>query len=267
MNKNKLALSIIIPCATDIRIAHCLDSIDENVEVIVALNKPSKEVLKIVNQYHVKKVTLSERSLPKSLNAGIKKASHQKLILMDSDCVFHPKAIKKISLALENHLVAKGKVIFRSIDTVSSAISRVRDYTNADTVKAYNPFLGLRKDLAKHVGGFFFDGDIYWTEDADLNKRILDAGIEIKSVPDAIASHPSLTLKQDLSSAFKYGIGKRIRVEKKTALGVGSSFSKIFDVKRKKGLLSAIYFLFWNCFYVSGYLYQIIGDPYKTKSS
>lgn len=265
MSKSKLALSIVIPCATDVRIADCLNSIDENVEVVVALNGPSKEVVKIVNKYHVKVLVLPERNLPRSLNAGIEKASNQKIILMDSDCVFHPRAIRKMYLALENHMVAKGTVIFKHHNLTSLAISKVRDYTNADTVKAYNPFLGLRKDIKKFVGGFIFDDGIYWTEDADLNKRIVAAGMKIKSVPDATAYHPALTLKQDLSSAFKYGIGKRIRVEKKTAKGIGSNFSKIFDLGRKKGILSATYFFFWNCFYTAGYYYQIINDPYGTR--
>lgn len=267
MSKRKLALSIVIPCATDVRIADCLNSIDENVEIIVALNGPSKEVVKIVNKYHVKVIVLSERNLPKSLNAGIEKASNKRIILMDSDCVFNPDAIRKIYFALENNMVAKGTVIFKHDNLTSLAISKVRDYTNADTVKAYNPFLGLRKDLKKFVGGFIFDDGIYWTEDADLNKRIVAAGVKIESVPEAIAHHPALTLKQDLSSAFKYGIGKRIRVEKKTAKGIGSNFTKIFDLGRKKGMLSAIYFFFWNCSYTAGYYYQIINDPYGTRKN
>jgi len=158
MKKNKLPLSIIIPCATDIRIKTCLDSIDENVEIVVVLNGPIKEVVNIVKKYPVKVVTLPERNLPKSLNAGIEKATNKKFILMDSDCVFHPQAIKKIFLALNNNFVAKGKVIFQYNNLISRSISRVRDYTNADTVKAYNPFLGLRKDLADKIGGFFFHG-------------------------------------------------------------------------------------------------------------
>ena len=179
---------------------------------------------------------------------------------MDSDCVFHSRAIKKIFLALNNNFVAKGKVIFQYDNLISRSISRVRDYTNADTVKAYNPFLGLRKDLVDKIGGFFFHNDIYWTEDADLNDRIVAAGIKIKSVPCAIAYHPSLTLKQDLNSAFKYGIGKRIRVEKNIAKGIGSHYSMIFDVAKKKGLLSAMYYHIWNCSYTAGYYFQIFNS-------
>ncbi len=264
-NKKKLNVSIIVPCATDTRIADCLESIDENVEIIVVLNGPTQEVVQIVNKYSVKVITLSERNLPKSLNAGIEAASNQRIILMDSDCVFHPKAIRKVYFSLSKHFVAKGKVVFKYKNTISLWISKVRDYTNSNTVKAYNPFLGLRKDIQQHIGGYIFDDRIYWTEDADLNKRIVEAGLKIKSVPDAIAYHPPLTLKQDLISSFRYGIGKRIRVEKNITKGIGSKFSKIPDFVIKKGIFPVIYFFVWNCFYTAGYFYQIIKDPYGTR--
>jgi glycosyltransferase involved in cell wall biosynthesis len=266
MKNKELAISIVIPCATDLRLERCLKSINEKVEVIVVLNGATKKVIKIANEYKVKKVIVEERNLPKALNAGIEVAKNQKVLLMDSDCVFHPKAIREIYLALETNLMAKGIVVFQHKGPISKAIAGVRDYTNANTIKAYNPFLGLRKDIKEKIGGYYFDDRIYWTEDADLDQRIAKAKMVIKPVPMAIAYHPPLTLKQDLRSAFKYGVGKRIRVEMKIGRGIGCHFSRIPDMVKTQRFLSGIYYFFWNCSYLGGYFYQIIADPYGTKN-
>ena len=197
-----------------------------------------------------------------ALNAGIEAATHDKVLLIDSDCQLTATAIRGICEGLEGYDFCKGKVIFDNDDFASSIISEARDYTNFNVPKTYNPFLGLRKSVAPKVGGYIFDSDIHWTEDADLNSRVKAAGISVNYLPNAVAIHPPLTLKQDLRSAFRYGIGKRIRVEKRTSKGIGNYFSRLPDVARKKGVLTALYMGIWSVLYTSGYVYQILRDPY-----
>jgi len=265
MKKKKLALSIVIPCADDVRIKQCIESIDENVEIIAVLNGASKEVEGIVKGYKLKIVRLPERNLAKALNVGIEKARNRKVILIDSDCVFQKGAIKKVYKALENNSIAKGKVVFQSNSFVSQVIAKTRDYVYYNPPKPYNPFLGVRKDVKDLIEGYYFDENIYWTEDADLNSRLKIAEIKVKYVFSAKAFHPPLTLKYDLRSAFRYGIGKRIRVVKGKSSGLGTHFESIPDLVSKKGILPGIYYFFWSVSFASGYLYQILVDPYKTR--
>lgn len=266
MKTEKLPVSIVIPCADDIRIKECLESIDENVEVIVVLNGASRKVRQIVKGYKVKTVEIPERNLAKALNAGIARSRNKKVILIDSDCRFEKGAVRKLYRGLQNHYIAKGKVVFESNNFISRIIAKVREYSYYDTPKPYNPFLGIRKDVRKLIGNYFFDSDIHWTEDADLGTRLKKANIKVNYVFDARAFHPPLSLKHDLRSAFRYGIGKRIRVEKRTTSGIGTHFDKIFDVMSKKGFSAGGYYLFWNCFYLFGYFYQLVNDPYKVRS-
>lgn len=265
MKSNRLPISIIIPCADDIRIKNCLDSIDESVEVVVVLNGHTKEVINIVNNYDIRKIMIQERNLSKALNIGIEKAKNSNVILMDSDCRFEKGAIKKLFNGLQKHYIVKGKVVFQSDSFLSKIIAKAREYSYYDTPKPYNPFLGIRKDTKKYIGGYYFDETIHWTEDADLNTRLKKARLKVNYVFLAKVFHPPLTLKHDLRSAFRYGIGKRIRVEKGTSSGIGTHFRKVLDVAFKKGLLTGLYYIVWNYFYMFGYFCQILIDPYKVR--
>ncbi|MHA1829434.1 MAG: glycosyltransferase [Candidatus Heimdallarchaeaceae archaeon] len=265
--KNTLSVTVVIPCADDVRIKSCIESIDENVEILVVLNGATKKVVNIVKKFGVRKVVLRERNLAKALNVGIKKAKNSKVILIDSDCTFQKGAIRKAFVGLDKNLIVKGRVIFRSNSFFSKIIAKTRDYSYYDSPKPYNPFLCIRKGIVGKIGGYYFDERIFWTEDADLNQRIKKAGIKVEYVYSAIAYHPPLTLSYDLRSAFRYGIGKRIRVEKGTASGIGTHFEKIPDVVVKKGILVGIYYFFWNLAYLLGYAYQVLKDPYKTRKN
>lgn len=265
-NKTKLPLSIIIPCADDARIKYCLDSIDEEVEVVVVLNGASKEVKQIVSEYNIKKVIVSERNLPKALNAGIENSKYKHVLFMDADCVFERGAIRKLLGGMGESYLAKGNVIFQRNNFTSEIIAKVREYLTSDPPRPYNPFLCMRKDIKKQIDNYYFDNDIHWTEDADLNVRVTRAGIKVKYVMSAKIFHPPLTMKYDLKSSFRYGIGKRIRIEKGIAKGLGSFFRNIPDVISKKGIFPGIYLFIWNCFYTAGFIYQIIGDPYNVRS-
>lgn len=264
-NNNKLSLSIVIPCADDIRIKHCLNSIDEKVEIVVVLNGATKEILNIVNSYDVKVVEIKEKNLSRALNIGIKEARNPNIILIDSDCRFEKGAIKKLFRGLREHYIAKGEVVFESNNLISETIAKVREYAYYDPPKPYNPFLAIRKSLKQLVGDYYFDEKIHWTEDADLNARLKKAGVEVNYVFSARVFHPPLSLRHDLRSAFRYGIGKRIRVEKKVSGGTGTHFLKILDVGIKKGFLASFYYFVWNCSYLFGYLYQLVRDPYHVR--
>lgn len=263
MKNYKLSLSIIIPCADDVRIKNCIDSIDEDVEIVVVLNGTTNEVVKILEDHSVRKVEIKERNLSKSLNIGIESAANQYVILIDSDCRFEKGAIRSLFNGLQNSYIAKGMVVFQSNDFFSKVIAKAREYSYYNPPKPYNPFLGIRKDVKKHIGGYYFDETIHWTEDADLSTRLKKAEIKVKYIFSAIAFHAPITLRQDLRSAFRYGIGKRIRVEKKNSSGVGTHFLKIFDVIHTKSILTGLYYFIWNCSYFLGYIYQMAANPYR----
>jgi len=262
--QNKLSISIIIPCADDLRVAQCIESIDENAEIIVVLNGPTEAIKNLIKKYFVKTYLIQERNLGAALNIGIQNATYDKVLLMDSDCVFKKGTIRLLYNGLNNFKLAKGKVIFEFNNFFNRILAKAREYTTSDTPSAYKPPLALKKSIIDDVE-YFFDNDVHWTEDEDLDERVRAAKVSINFLPDAVIYHPPVTLKSDLRSAFRYGIGKRIRVEKKIAKGLGSDFPYLFDAIGKKGLLVGIYLFFWNIVYSLGYIFQILFDPYQVR--
>lgn len=260
-----LSVSIVIPCADDVRIKACLDSIDEKVETIVVFNGATSEVKKIAKDCKVKTIAIPERNLAKALNVGISKSKNKKVIFMDSDCRFEKGAIRKLYKGLTGHYIAKGKVVFESNNLASKIVADIREYFYYDPPKPYNPFLAINKNIKKFVGNYFFDSNIYWTEDADLNTRLEKANIKVNYVFNAKIFHSPLGFMSDLRSAFRYGIGKRIRVETGKASGMGTCFKKVLDIVNKKSIFAGMYSIVWNIFYSAGYFYQIALDPYRTK--
>jgi len=264
-------ISIIIPCADDIRLAKCIESIDEDVEVIVALNGATEEIKDLVRGYGVRSCEIPERNLGAACNEGIKVASSQNILLMNSDCIFRRGTIRLLYEGLRDHKVARGRVIFESKGFISKVIARAREYTTTDMVRAYQPALAFRKDIVEDIG-YYFDNDIHWTEDADFDRRIRRAGLEIKYIPDAIVYHPPLTIWTDLRSACRYGIGRRIAEEKKLVdthppfrLSLGLIFSQFADAKNKKGIWTAIYLTVWILAFGFGYYMQLVGDVYGVR--
>lgn len=266
MKKSKLKISVVIPCSTDIKIKGCIESIDENVEIVVVLNGASKEVEEIVKKLKVKIVSLKEPNLSNALNNGIKNSAHDKVIFIDSDCRFKKGSIRKVYEALKENLIVKGKVVFEYKDLYSKIVADTRDYINYNNPKPYNPFLAIDKKIKNYTEGYYFDSQIHWTEDADFYSRLKKSNVKVHYLFSAKAYHPPLTFIQDLRSAFRYGIGKRIRVEKDNANGIGTHFSDIFDIADKKDLLAGIYYSLWNISYTLGYFYQIFIDPYKVRN-
>jgi cellulose synthase/poly-beta-1,6-N-acetylglucosamine synthase-like glycosyltransferase len=255
---SKLPISIVVPCSDDTRLKKCLASIDVACDVVVALNAPSREVRKIVKDCKVGSVLLTEKSLPRALNMGISASKYNKVILIDSDCTFNPGAIESIFGDMQKHMVVKGHVDFKQNSLVSSVVAKYRSYINYFPPKPYNPFLCLNKGVSSLIGGYIFDETIYWTEDAELYTRLKKAHVDFFYAASAVAVHDTLTIRQDVSSAFRYGTGKARRVLKKISSGPNTHFKDFLRVLRISGLAVALYSILWNLSYAAGYFWILL---------
>ena len=89
-----------------------------------------------------------------------------------------------------------------------------------------------------------------WREDSDLDYRIRRANISIYHLSEAYILHPPLTLKQDLRSAYRYGIGlARAKWYKIPLTEVPRSVKSTFY---SKGFLPALYMCLRNTVYNVG---------------
>ncbi len=259
-------LSIAITVVDDIKIERCLNSIDEDVEIIIVLDDATSSVKRIVNSFKkVKTIEIHERNVGLAKDLAIRKSQHNKIFLMDSDCVFEKNCISEVYKNLKRFDIVKCNVIFDYVNVIGKIISNLRKYAISDQPNIFTPGIAFNKKIIKKIGGYYFDRDIHWVEDSELNNRIKKADVKIKFLSGINIHHSPLTLKQDLRSAFRYGCGKRIGVEKGIMHGIGSFLKFVPDVVNKKGMLVGMYAILWSIFYCLGYFLQATLNIYHKK--
>lgn len=263
---NKILLTILIPCSSDPLLGRCIESIDENVETLVVLNKPSEEVKTLVNQYpKVKTVLLKKRGIALAYNTGIAATRNEWILLMDSDCIFKKGTIKKMWDLTKRFRIVKGRVVFDSNSFESKITAKLREFTTSDSLNAYSPPLLFNKSIKEKIG-YYFDPRLVWSEDADFNNRVQKNNLEIGYEPTATIFHRPLTFMDDLKSSFRYGVGRQIGKEigvyephtfKSFIKNVIKVFSNTLKINHNKGFkTAAYYFLAWNPMFRLGTLVE-----------
>ncbi|MFB6089368.1 MAG: glycosyltransferase [Candidatus Aenigmatarchaeota archaeon] len=268
--------TIVIPVWNDIRIKDCLESIDEDVEVVVSLAPPTPGMKRFLERKGIEYCESSKGNLGKAYNKGIEASSKDKIILMDSDCVFQKDCIKKLISGLKGNLLCKGKIEFKHTNFFESLVAGVRSFLE-NGENAYSPPLALKKGLKNEVGGYIFDEKIKWVEDGELNARCKKYKVEINHDPEAKVLHDSIGPFNYLKNTFRYGRGQRRGVLKGTLYGeenikrdILSKISSLFspdslnlikEISKEKGIFPMFYFLIWKLTFIYGYYYQALrGD-------
>ena len=276
-----LDLSIIIKCKEDFRLFECIDSIDEDVEIIVTMTRFT-EIENRLDNMGIPYVIHPAGRLGLANNIGIKESSKSNFIIMDSDSVFAPGAVGKIYNAFEaGHLVVKPKIIYQADKAVkgSQIVAEYRDFlNNHQDLRAWTPGISMKKEVKDHIGYYFHD-IVTFIEDAELNSRLKKRNVPIFPVPDAIIFHSPLSRKSDLYSAYRMGIGQRLGVEFANLfprenlknylkrLGKGQQIKFFNRVKESKGWKVAFYMVLWSIYFYSGYYHQRITGKFTPVTS
>jgi glycosyltransferase involved in cell wall biosynthesis len=261
----KKLLSIIIPCKDDPEIIECIKSIDYpavTIEVVFngapdsfiqwVLSEVSKLGREII--YH----ELPKPNLAYALEYGTHHAQNDLVIYMDSDCRFYPGAIKSFIDAANHYDVSrnvfKGDVVFEDGRSyVSRLIADSRAHHTAEVLTAYKPPLMISKKIIPVIGGYTFNKKLIWREDSDLDNRIREAGITIIPISKGKIRHHSISLKTDLRSTFRYGIG--LAIANVLRIKLTEVPRSVRSAYYSKGLMVAVYMLFRNRVYDLGYIY------------
>lgn len=257
-------LSIVIPVHDDTGVERCVQSIDENVDVIIVMNNPTQDISEIVRRLGTKSFTIKQQNLGICYNAGMDASTYNLVLFMDTDCVFTPQAIRKMYQAKKKNpdTVVRGYIEFQS-DTLQTRITKSsREVTTANVPYAFIPPLLLDKNVFKAIGdGYRFAEDVGWCVDYEFELRRSKAQIPLIQVRDAVIIHDPITIVADLRSAFRYGRGKRIRHQR---TGERVNFIEVLKDPilrgfREKGLTTGVYLALWKSVLYSGYYAQKYG--------
>jgi glycosyltransferase involved in cell wall biosynthesis len=257
-------ISIVIPCKDDPEIMNCIRSIDySNADIEIILNGTPESFyswlvkeLKSFKKVHIHR--LPKPNLSWALEYGTQHAKNDLVLYMDSDCRFKKGAVQAFAEMVIKHdpskNVFKGDVVFEEGHTyLSRVISESRTHHTAEVLTAYKPPLMVSKAILPKIGGYAFNVKLIWREDSDLDNRIRQASINILHVPAGVIYHHTISLKTDLRSTFRYGIGLAIaNVLHIKLTEVPRSTASAF---KSKGLVVALYMLCRNRIYDAGYVY------------
>lgn len=234
----KLAITIVIPVSNDRRIGRCIESIDEDTEIIVVLNNnPTREVMEIVRMSkRCKIITMREEgcNLAKVFNEGIKSAIHNKVMLMNSDCIFQPGLIREASRQLDFHDVVKARVLFDYESRSQFLVSQCRylfHHVFNEGKNLYGPGLSFKKSILNMIGGYYFDERMGWGEDGELSNRINFSSLKILILKHNVL-HEKEGMVHDLKIAHKIGRGSGIK-NREDGVSVIGAF--IFDTRHILG--------------------------------
>ena len=252
----KYNISLVICVADDVRIKNMLNSIKDKCEIVVVLNGTSDEVKDILKEYEEKSkkklkiLEIPERNLSKARNIGIINSKYNKVVFYDSDCIMTENALRFYDDYLDKYLIVDGGVKFKEDFFQSKIISVQRSMGISGY--ALCPSIGINKKIIKYID-YYFDEDIKWIEDSELNQRVKKANIKVGTITDITCIHDNLTFKQDLKSAFRYGTGVKIAarkgLHKKRPTANWNLVLPCFRIRK----LSGLYCILWNIVYCIGY--------------
>ncbi|MFQ6060013.1 MAG: glycosyltransferase family 2 protein [Thermoplasmata archaeon] len=274
-----LDLTVVIRCGDDERVFRCIESIDETVEIIVSASE--NPVLQAKLEERGIEYCLTPRfNLSVTSNMGFEKATHDKVLITDSDTWFESNCIKRVYDALEDFKVARTRLVFDHGADVpfSRLVSEARDYVNSLPV-VYTPGIGIRADLVPDIGGFLFNDPVPYAVDADLNYRIQKAGIPVKFLSDAIIHHDVVGVWQDLKAATRIGLGCMVSAQLLSGHHISGASAcstvrelkgvkprHLMDVAKSKGIGVFLYQLLWDLHFYTGRNFQWLFRRYKHKS-
>ncbi len=194
-----MKLSIIIPVSTDLKIDGCLKSINKDVEVVVVLNRPSKEVENLIKKWRMRKkrfylkiISTKNKGISLARNIGVEKAKNEKILFIDADCILDKRCIGIINKRLNKYDVVKGEFVVGNKPQTRPS----EDY--------FTPNLGIWRDVFFKLGKF--DENLTYAEDYDLSIRISKSKFSKIFEPEARIYHPDIRkILISIKRFFKFG--------------------------------------------------------------
>jgi hypothetical protein len=270
--------SVIVALKDDRRVLRMLESVDENVEVVVVLNGTPPELERELASHASRPVVTAipeVGNLGAAYNQGASVARGRYLLLMDSDCTFDPGTIRRMAGAATAHPVVKGRVLYgESLGYLSRLTARLREFDEAEFVSAQSPPLIYDARIAAVIGGYHYDPLIRWCEDREFDFRLQLAEIPVIEVPDATIRHdpqPGLT---NLRSYWRYGLGEGVGqqtgVFTTPAVPVlwraSDALRSVAQCARSKGLPTALFYGLHLLVFHLATLYQVLRDPHGVRA-
>lgn len=208
-------ISVITPVRDDPELVSALRSVPPGVEYIVVLTDAPEAVRHLVQRFQrdfragLIIGDLSVSGMSAGVNFGAQKASHEKLVILDSDCTLTMDTLRAYSQALDRADFVRGVTHVHRAGFWSSFSGLGQEELNqvsaAGRVRLIGPSIAFRRSSFLALGGY--DGAIGGSCDHEFALRVEDAGHKTVFAPEAVVWHTAITLRIDLRAHLGYGRG------------------------------------------------------------
>jgi GT2 family glycosyltransferase len=184
-----LSVSVVIPTHDRAeRLRSLLGSIEGADEVVVAADRPSEAVLRVLEDFDVRIVRASGGPAV-ARNAGWRAARGELIAFVDDDCVAAAGWLAALRGAADGAAVVQGRVA-----PLPAEEGRLGPFSRTLRVEGAGPFFQTAnilypRALLERLGGFDEAYAYPAGEDTDLGWRAREAGAEVRFAPDALVWH------------------------------------------------------------------------------
>lgn len=204
-------LSIIIRCCNDPRVFRCIDSIDEPCDIVLALT-PNEEIERGVRARGLPMALSAPGNPAATTLAALPLCQHQTVMLVDSDCVLLPGAIRRLVDVACTADIVRPYIEFEAKDWSSYLTRLARDFQYTYRGHIYEPGLVLKLDrVLPAVGGYLFTEWAPFTPDGEFDERARGAHLRITTDPKPTLVHAALPFYRHLRSYWRYGFSEALR--------------------------------------------------------
>jgi hypothetical protein len=149
-------------------------------------------------------VSAKRSSIPAQRNVGVREAQGDIVVFTDSGCDPRPGWLSNLldPILTEGEDVSAGRTLGRGLDLYDAHGACPDKYlAECPTIN-----MAFRRPVFDAVGGF--DESFEYSSDVDFSWRLIDAGVRLRSAPDAVTTTDWGTKRRQLRRAWLYGRGR-----------------------------------------------------------
>lgn len=201
-----MSISVVVCCSNDFDVVKLVASIDHPGAEIIGAFTANPMIEDYFSNRGYKYAVTPVGNHGATANAGIALASCEKILVVDSDCVLDPGAVRAVEEALDRAPVVNLPIRFASEQTlVSRAIATCRDFDNTYNRAALKPGIAFRKAVRDRIGGYWYDERIRWPCDSEFLWRLNRYQVPIEHVEGFAIEHRPIPLAHALRAYLAYG--------------------------------------------------------------
>ncbi len=206
-------VTVVVPVRADPLLARAVASVPVDAELIIAMTAPPPEAVALARGLgHGRRLRVELSPTPgmsAGVNLGTRLASHEKIVILDSDCVLQPGSLEAYSEALDRHAFVRGQTLVerRGYWSRKAALGTERlNRVFRESPRLFGPSIAFRKADFLALGGYD-EAMVYGSCDHEFALRLEQKGLKVGFCEGAVLVHQPISFKIDTRSHLGYGRG------------------------------------------------------------